>query len=81
MRSIFILHGVMGLVRRSLEFELLFVLLIMPLSKVCRQCEAVVYTIKADFARQEQDIKLKVPLHYLGEGLALQCFLVFLVSF
>ena len=54
---------------------MLFVLLIMPPSKVCPQCQAVVYTTKAIFAKARS--KTKVPLLYCAEGLALPCFLVF----
>ena len=42
--------------------------------QVCPQCQAVVPPRQ----REEQDRKLRVPLHYCAEGLALQCFLVFL---
>ena len=68
------MRGVIGMfLRRRLRVcEMLFVLLIMPPSKVVptRQC----------LQRQEQDRKFRVPLHYYAEGLALQCFLVEVIN-
>ena len=76
MRSI--IHGVIGaFLRRRLELVRLIVLLIMPLSKVCPQCQLLYH--QGNLCKATS--KTEVPLHYCAEGLALQCFLVLEIIF
>ena len=54
--------------------EMLFVLFIMPPSKVLYAHNVKLWYIppRKSLQRQEQDIKFRVPLHYCAEDLALQ---------